>query len=398
MNILFLTLLYPEETKVQTAAASRDGLQNQIDNYQRAFVRGIRENLRKGESLELVNSLPVGIFPLRYRKLWLRGGRRNGNIRELPGLNLPWFKQKFREWGAEREILRWAKQSPENRTLLVYTLYEPYMKAIRRAKRRCPDLKAAVIVTDLPNQWGLASYRKGLMKKIEYAMGREKIHLCSVFDGFVLLTEPMREVLPVGEKPFTVIEGLILEKELPEEKRQTENAVLYTGTLNRELGIAELLRAFEQMPEVQLWLCGRGDMEDEVRRSAEKHPNIRYFGFVSQEEALSLQGRAATLINPRSPEGLYTRYSFPSKTLEYLRSGRPTLCYALEGIPEEYGQYLIYIQQSGADGIRQAVQEWLQKPAAEREARGRSGREYVLQQKNPKAQCNALLSMLRRMG
>ena len=282
--------------------------------------------------------------------------------------------------------------------LLVYTLYEPYMKAIRRAKRRCPDLKAAVIVTDLPNQWGLASYRKGLMKKIEYAMGREKIHLCSVFDGFVLLTEPMREVLPVGEKPFTVIEGLILEKELPEEKRQTENAVLYTGTLNRELGIAELLRAFEQMPEVQLWLCGRGDMEDEVRRSAEKHPNIRYFGFVSQEEALSLQGRAATLINPRSPEGLYTRYSFPSKTLEYLRSGRPTLCYALEGIPEEYGQYLIYIQQSGADGIRQAVQEWLQKPAAEREARGRSGREYVLQQKNPKAQCNALLSLLRRMG
>ena len=89
---------------------------------------------------------------------------------------------------------------------------------------------------------------------------------------------------------------------------------------------------------------------------------------------------------------------FPSKTLEYLRSGRPTLCYALEGIPEEYGQYLIYIQQSGADGIRQAVQEWLQKPAAEREARGRSGREYVLQQKNPKAQCNALLSLLRRMG
>ncbi len=84
MNILFLTLLYPEETKVQTAAASRDGLQNQIDNYQRAFVRGIRENLRKGESLELVNSLPVGIFPLRYRKLWLRGGRRNGNIREFP--------------------------------------------------------------------------------------------------------------------------------------------------------------------------------------------------------------------------------------------------------------------------------------------------------------------------
>lgn len=398
MNLLFLTLLYPEETKAQTAAASRDGLQNQIDNYQRAFVRGIRENLREGERLDIVNSLPVGVFPFRYRKLWLHGGQRNGNIRELSGLNLPWFKQKFREWGAEREILRWVKQSPENRTLLVYTLYEPYMKAIRRVKRRCPELKAAVIVTDLPNQWGLASYRKGLMKKIEYAMGREKLCLCNVFDGFVLLTAPMREVLPVGDKPFVVIEGLILEKELPPETQKTENAVLYTGTLNRELGIDELLRAFEQMPEMQLWLCGRGDMENEVRRSAETHPNICYFGFVSQKEALSLQSRAAALINPRSPEGLYTRYSFPSKTLEYLRSGRPTLCYALDGIPKEYGQYLIYIQEPGADGIRRAVQEWMKRPAAEREARGRSGREYVLGNKNPRAQCEALLSLLRRMG
>ena len=97
MNVLFLTLLYPEETKAQTAAASRDGLQNQIDNYQRAFLQGIRENLREDERLDVVNSLPVGVFPFRYRKLWLHGGKRQGGIRELPGLNLPWFKQKFRE-------------------------------------------------------------------------------------------------------------------------------------------------------------------------------------------------------------------------------------------------------------------------------------------------------------
>ena len=226
MNVLFLTLLYPEETKAQTAAASRDGLQNQIDNYQRAFLQGIRENLRADERLDVVNSLPVGVFPFRYRKLWLHGGKRQGGVRELPGLNLPWFKQKFREWGATGEILRWAKQSAANRTLLVYTIYEPYMKAIRRAKRRFPDLKAAVIVTDLPNQWGLASYRRGLMKTIEYALGRKKLRLSSVFDGYVLLTEPMREILPVGEKPSVVIEGLIQENELPPKAQKTENAVL----------------------------------------------------------------------------------------------------------------------------------------------------------------------------
>lgn len=106
-------------------------------------------------------------------------------------------------------------------------------------------MKAAVIVTDLPNQWGLASYRRGLMKTIEYALGRKKLRLSSVFDGYVLLTEPMREILPVGEKPSVVIEGLIQENELPPKAQKTENAVLYTGTLNRELGIGELLQAFE---------------------------------------------------------------------------------------------------------------------------------------------------------
>ena len=38
MNVLMLSLMYPEDMKTQVARDARDKLQNQINSYQRAFV------------------------------------------------------------------------------------------------------------------------------------------------------------------------------------------------------------------------------------------------------------------------------------------------------------------------------------------------------------------------
>ncbi|MEA5014480.1 MAG: glycosyltransferase [Candidatus Limiplasma sp.] len=420
MNLLFLTLLYPPKTLEQVSRDSKDGLQNQINSYQWAFVEGLRQNLGEGESLSILNSLPVGTFPGRYRKLLLPSWREKG-FSELGSLNLPFFKQRARSRKAARAIVAWAKESPANRQVLLYSLYLPYMQAVAKAKKRFGDLKATVIVTDLPNELGISSGRRGMMKRLEYAMGDQRIQLCSAFDGFVLLTEPMAQALPIQGKPRMVIEGLILprpqegageraqEKGNPPESRGGKPSeapgessplpvVLYTGTLNRELGIGELLEAFTELPHCQLWLCGRGDMEEKARQAAQAFSNIRYFGFVSQGEALALQARADILVNPRSGKGVFTRYSFPSKTLEYMRSGKPVLSYPLEGIPREYDPYLVYIRGEGAGGIREAVQGLLAMPRAQRENLGQAAQAYVLARKNPKVQCQKLLGFLRGLS
>ena len=49
MNVLMLSLMYPEDTKNQVARDVKDKLQNQINSYQRAFVEGIRANLEEDE-------------------------------------------------------------------------------------------------------------------------------------------------------------------------------------------------------------------------------------------------------------------------------------------------------------------------------------------------------------
>lgn len=401
MNTLFLTLLYHPNSVAEVARLSRDGLQNQINTYQWAFVDGLQRNMTEGEMLTVVNALPVGVFPLAYRRLWLPGKALDGGqFRELPGLNLPWFKQRMRARAAYHAMLRWITASPQNRNILVYSLYLPYMQAVAKIRRRFPDVRATVIVTDLPNELGIASGRRGLLKSIEYRMGAQRTALCRAFDGFVLLAAPMAEALPIAGKASMVLEGLVSDQpmtadEAPVLPNDDRPAVLYTGTLNRELGIDILLDAFAGYDGAQLWLCGRGDMQQSVAEAAALHSHIRYFGLAPQPTALALQTRATALINPRTAEGTFTRYSFPSKTLEYMRSGTPVLCCKLEGIPDAYDPYLTYIAPQTAEGIRAAVQALLALTPQERRAMGERARDFVLREKNAQAQCARLAGFMR---
>ena len=62
---------------------------------------------------------------------------------------------------------------------------------------------------------------------------------------------------------------------------------------------------------------------------------IEFLGMLPRTDVLELQSKATILVNPRQPVGDFTKYSFPSKTIEYMASGTPLLMYKLPGIPEE---------------------------------------------------------------
>ena len=168
MNVLMLSLMYPRDTLEEVSRNAKDKLQIQIDSYQRAFAEGIGENLGRGEALDIINALPVGVFPKQYSKALLPAGWHDGHtLYELGCINLPGLKQCGRALRAAQRIAAWCAQSTQNRTVLIYTVYLPYLQAVMRVKKRYPDLKACVIVTDLPNEFGLASGRSGLLKRIE---------------------------------------------------------------------------------------------------------------------------------------------------------------------------------------------------------------------------------------
>lgn len=396
MNLLLMTLMYPKAELEEAATLSRDGLQMQVDSFQRALLEGLQAHLPA--PLERLNVLPVGTYPTHYRKLILPDQTwPDEHISEIGCVNLPVFKQRQRAAKASEALLQWAAADAGNRAVLMYSLYLPYLEAVRTARRQVPDLRVYAVVTDLPNEWGIDSGHRGLMKWAERRMGEKMLALCKGLAGFVLLTDAMREVLPVGDKPCCVVEGLVSQAELiPCDDMPKHPVVLYTGTLNREFGIDRLLQAFtdERLQNDELWLCGGGDMESDIRAACKEQTNIRYFGFVSQQEALHMQQQATVLVNPRGSEGAYTRFSFPSKTLEYMRSGKPVVCHPLPGIPQEYKDVLCYAPEESAASLADTLHYVLCLSETQRKAIGARARAFALEKKNATAQARRILAMM----
>ena len=76
-----------------------------------------------------------------------------------------------------------------------------------------------------------------------------------------------------------------------------------------------------------------------------------------KSEIADLQTRCDVLINPRPADGEYTKYSFPSKTMEYLLSGSKVVMHRLDGIGEEYYRFIRIIEEHTPDSIAKAITE-----------------------------------------
>ena len=74
-----------------------------------------------------------------------------------------------------------------------------------------------------------------------------------------------------------------------------------------------------------------------------------------KSEISDLQTRCDVLINPRPAEGEYTKYSFPSKTMEYLLSGSKVVMHRLDGIGDEYYKYIRVIEEHTPEAMAKAI-------------------------------------------
>ena len=82
--------------------------------------------------------------------------------------------------------------------------------------------------------------------------------------------------------------------------------------------------------------------------------------------------------------------------MEYLSSGTPVLSYKLDGIPNEYFEY-IYTIQEGDDGFYNSLNYVLTRPENELLKKGIAGKEFVMSKKNNAVQAAKILQMIDSM-
>lgn len=405
LEVLFLGGVFPRDEESRILARSLGPMQNAANALQWTLIRGLDEAL--GAPVRLLNAVFVGSYPRLHRDPWIHARRwshaAGAEDTSVGFLNLFGVKHLWRIGALVRALRQWvASPAGGRRVVITYSMHMPFLVAAAMAKRLDPSLRVCVIVPDLPEHMNLTTELGVVMRTLKALDQRVLAWATRSVDAFVLLTKYMADPLGVGDRPWITMEGAVdpaearpLVSDVPQEK---EKVVLYTGTLAKAYGICDLLEAFALVrdPDCRLWICGAGDAEAEVRATAARDPRVSYLGQVTRAEVLSLQKRATVLVNPRSDAGEFTKYSFPSKLLEYLLSGTPAIVRRLPGVPAEYDDYFFVVEGPSAADLARTISDACSRSPEERLEHGRRAQRFVLEEKSGAVQARRIVELVLR--
>lgn len=302
-------------------------------------------------------------------------------------LNIPVLKHLWQMAAAYHAICREKRQGTDAVLCDVLNASAAFGAALAAKRKKLPCLG---IVTDLPELL-VTGVRKGRTRLVHKTIG-----LCS---GYVFLTEAMNDSLNKAGKPYTVIEGVCDGKMQKMQKpASSENApliCLYAGYLDERYGVKMMVDSFLQCahPHAELHIFGSGPYAKTLSDLVKTHPCLHFHGTKLNKEIVQAERKAHLLLNPRPPEEAFTKYSFPSKNMEYMASGTPMLAYALSGIPKEYDPYYFHAENT-EDGFRDTLLSVLQMPEEERRNMGERARQFVLTEKTAEVQSKKIFRLL----
>lgn len=364
-------------------------------HFEAAILKGLSSN--EAVDLTCVSTESIATYPNGY-KLFLesRVDTLDCGLKTkiVPAVNLPFIKPYMHARGVAKKVERWIKEniSVKDKSVFLYGFNTLVAEATMKVcgKYGC---KCFIMITDMPSI-ALTEY-KGIKGYFKEKNRKHAERVQGDADGYIYITEQMADVI-APDKPHHVMEVLvdpdIMNKSLIIEKKK---AIMYAGTLYEKYGIAMLIDIFDGLhTDYELWIMGSGDYEEIIKARAEKNPRIKFFGVLTREEVLLREREASLLVNIRNPEDEYTKYSFPSKMIEYMLSGTPVLTTKLPGFPKEYDPYLFYCEQYELESMVDRFTEVLNLPLKTLSEKGKKAAEYVKENKNCFTQMQRVISFI----
>ena len=385
MKLLFIGSIYSNSFKEYLAC---QGLPN--SSAGQTFQTALLDSLCKYSDINIICEFFVPAYP-KLRKFCV-----NEEIFKLGDiececisyLNVPLLKKCSQFFSYLKHIRRYSDSAD---AIIIYELTSRQLLSSVLAGRRS---KKVAIVPDLPEFMSDSRNPLYLLAKkidrwlINWALRR--------MDAFVLFSPYMITKLNIEEKPIMVLEGLFSHKDIVENQQKTDKKVLlYTGKIEKWFGLEDLLKAFTKIQgtEYQLWLCGPGDLKM-IEMYSVQDARIIYKGCLTHEEVLYLQKQATVLVNPRHSTDEFTLYSFPSKTMEYMASGTPTLMSRLKSLPDDYLPHLYLFEDETVDGMSKTIRQCLDKEPAELHEFGLKAAQFIFSNKTSDMQANKLLNFI----
>lgn len=364
-------------------------------NYDGFQVQKFHELLVNGFKLNDCKVIALTILPVTRnntnKKIYLKETEQNnGIVYHYPTIiNLPIIKRIFAIITSMFSFISIAKKNKDVVLIADCLNQSVALGSILGAKiMRVPSIG---IVTDLPD---LLLGRKNRINNF----------IIRLYDQYILLTEQMNDYIISNithkKKPYIIVEGMVdinmKNRGIYKQEKYSKKICMYTGILDSKYGIEILVKGFNKanIPNSELHIYGNGDFKNELLKLSKKNKNIKYFGLKPNNYIVEEQQKATLLINPRPSNEEFTKYSFPSKNMEYMVSGTPTLLTKLPGMPKEYLEYVYVLENESVDGMAEKLIEILNLSPEELKEKGKLAKEYVLNNKSNKNQAQRIIKWL----
>lgn len=398
LDILFLGRMFPPVNEDEVRSKAKVDMQDAANQLQWNLIEGFKENEIK--NINVISYLPVDSWPKNFSEAFVKSIACNVSCVKFKSVgfcNITYIKQFLCRKICNRAVAKWARnKSGSKKILFCYTCNNTLMRAVAAAKKANPDILAVQIIADI-TEFAANDNATGIKKLFRLNEIKTNEKLKRYMDGYVLLTEQMKDKLRIT-KPYIVMEGICPRNRTAENSHNPEKVktILYTGSMNKKYGICELLNAFlmTENSDFRLKLCGLGNAEDEIIEACKKDSRIEFLGKVPHNRTIELQKQASVLVNPRQNNEEFTKYSFPSKNLEYLSSGKPLVAFKLDGIPDEYDEYINYVESNSVEAFRDKLIEVCLDTDGRAKKRAENAQRFVLENKNYIVQSKKILDFI----
>lgn len=367
-----------------------------VQKFHKLLIEGFNK-LPQQCSIEVLSTIPVTTKG--HSKIWWNVKKevwQGVKVQYVPFLNFFKFKHLFIFFSTFYKVILWRLQNKKESRIVICDILNNGIVWSTFLACKFTRQKMAVLVTDLPEM--MISSRKKT-KIVNILLLRVSMYVLHRFDYYVILTEQMNAVVNPKNKPFLVMEGLVDENIILDNNKINKNQkkiLLYAGGIFIKYGVKNLLDAFLfiQDSDVELHIYGSGDLEDKMGIYCSNDERIKYFGVVENKLVVSKLDEAMLLINPRPTTEEFTKYSFPSKNLEYMVSGTPLLTSKLPGMPIEYYEYVYLLEDETVEGIANKLKLILALPTSKLLGKGKEAKSFVLKHKTNRISATKIINLL----
>ncbi len=396
MRLLFIGYAMPSDYCIKYKGSSIAGNKMQL-----GVLKGLRESL--GNNIDVITVPAMAPYP-QFKKIFITPKKvelvEGIDTHFIPFINIPFIKQIMQIFFAVIYASIWVIKYYRHKEKVVFCFNSyPNVALAARVLKKLFGCKIVCLFADPPID---VSSRQGIAKMAWNLFEKTAEKSIKQF-GCIVVLNKLAALDYAPKVPYIVVDGgfgpddYIAEASFGKEVQdKEEKIVMFAGALIGYNGVTILIEAFKLIdnPLYKLWIFGDGQLKQHVENESKKDPRIIYKGLVSNEVVMLHQKKVDVLANPRPTDSDVSKYTFPSKLIEYMLSGTPVITTRLNGITEDYHPYLYFFDEETPEAFAQKITEVLGLDEEERRKKGIAAMEYVIKNKNWDVQCRKIVEFI----